>query len=220
MSSRTIKDLPLYSNNRQLSNSKEIWLVVENPNKSQFQQGVTSFREGVFDLIKSVQQQKQNTIEYYSNTRSNLNSQVNKLSLEYNVLPKVVFISLSGLSGLLIGYKRSAFRKFLYSTALATGAAALCYPKEAKEYSNHVYGCAKQTSYDLYRQYIWPDEEEQKRANKLAKKSVEQKLIDSKDTIVKLDNDSIRSAKTSKEIKGDKGQASDVDKDMYTTRSK
>lgn len=43
---------------------------------------------------------------------------------------------------------------------------------------------------------------------------------DAKDKVLKLKSDEIKSSKSGKKVVGDMGQASEADKDMYTTRSK
>ena len=57
MSSRTIKDLPLYGPTTQ-NDSKAVWLVAENKEKSQLEQVVSSFRQETFSLVKNFQQTK------------------------------------------------------------------------------------------------------------------------------------------------------------------
>jgi hypothetical protein len=214
---KKINELPLYSDN---SNSKSdaVWVVLDKQERSQLEQGISTVRLETVGLIQQFQKQKQELCQYYTNTKSNVSSQLSTLRNEHHILPKLAFISLSSLSGLLIGFRRSTFRKLVYSTALGGGALALCYPKEARVYSGQAYEFASQNAYALYRQYVWPDEAESKAKTraKQAENSVEQ-TGDAKDRVVKLDTEAIRSAKA-KEIKGDKGQSSDADKDMYTTR--
>lgn len=43
---------------------------------------------------------------------------------------------------------------------------------------------------------------------------------DAKDKVLKLKSNEIDASKSSKKVLGDMGQASEADKDMYTTRSK
>jgi hypothetical protein len=215
---KKISELPLYSDNKS-DELKAVWVVLEKQERGQLEQGISSLRQETEGLIQKFHKQRQELCQYVTNTRSSVNSQLNSLRNEHHILPKLAFISLSGLSGLLIGYRRSTFRKLVYSTVLGGGAVALCYPKEARVYSTQVYDVASKNAYALYRQYVWPDEAETKaKAKKAAESSGVEQSGNAKDKVVKLDNEAIRSAKTSKEIKGDKGQSSDADKDMYTTR--
>jgi hypothetical protein len=42
--------------------------------------------------------------------------------------------------------------------------------------------------------------------------------VTSKDKVIKMTSESIKSTQSNLNLKGDKGQSSDEDKDMYTTR--
>ena len=79
-------------------------------------------------------------------------------------------------------------------------------------------------AYQFYREYIYPDEPAAPVAVAPASVKVgdrvQQQSGDAKDKVVKLKGDEIKSSKSSKKVAGDMGQASDADKDMYTTRSK
>lgn len=219
MPGKTIKDLPLYDE-ADKSESKPVWLVLESSEKSQLEQAIATLRKETCGLMKSFQHQKDQTVQVVNQTSKTITDQVNTISTEYRLVPKLAFISLSGFSGLLLAYRRSVFRKFIYSSVLAGGAAALCYPNEAKAYSGQVSNVINKNAYQLYRQYVWPDEQEAKEKAKKPSPSVETTTTNSKDKVVKLDSESIKSAKASKEFKGDKGQSNDADQDMYTTRSK
>jgi len=96
---------------------------------------------------------------------------------------------------------------------LTTGAAAVCYPNEAKLYTNKSIDLGKQ----YYKDYVWPSNSKNTSApSPAASKS------DSKDKIVKLDSSSLDSSKSQTDSKftGSMGQSNEQDKDMYTTRSK
>ena len=229
MSAKCIKDLPLYAEESKPDETKPLWVVIGNAEKSQLEQGVTAVRQETCNLIKSFQSQREKACEYFASAEKSANDQLDRLNSS-GILPKLAFISLGGFSGFILAYRRSPLRKLTYSAVLSGAAAALCYPNEARAASNRVYAGVKKNVREAYRQYVWPEEEGQVRTaasgqssgandeKKMQQQS--QETADSKDKVVKLDNESIRSAKTSKEIKGDKGQSSDVDKDMYTTRSK
>jgi hypothetical protein len=129
---------------------------------------------------------------------------------------QVAFISLSGFSGLLIGFRRSAFRKFLYVSALSAGATAICFPNEAKQLSNQTLDLSKYYLNRVYRDYVWPtgDSKASKQPAQNAKPEAQ------KDTIVRVDANSTTDLKGSVQVKENMGQSSEQDKDMYTTRSK
>lgn len=51
------------------------------------------------------------------------------------MLPKAGAIGIGGLTGLIFGLRGGFFKKTIYATTGAMGMAAVCYPKEAAEYS-------------------------------------------------------------------------------------
>lgn len=116
----------------------------------------------------------------------------------------------------MIGFRRSALRKFFYATVLTTGAAAVCYPNEAKLYTNKTIDLGKQ----YYKDYVWPSNNKptNNNNNNNTPKATTQQPVDSKDKIVKLDSKSLESSNSN--ITGSMGQSNEQDKDMYTTRSK
>lgn len=54
---------------------------------------------------------------------------------EDNTLPKAGAIAIGGLTGLIFGLRGRIIKRTLYATTGAMGMAAICYPKEAAEYS-------------------------------------------------------------------------------------
>lgn len=60
---------------------------------------------------------------------------VNYLRKEDNTLPKAGAIGIGGLTGLIFGLRGGIIKKTIYASTGALGMAAVCYPKEAAEYS-------------------------------------------------------------------------------------
>lgn len=138
---KTIKDLPIYTDP---SSQKSLWVTIDRKQEpSSLETAVTTFRQTTCDFLSQFKHQKDEAAKLYESSARSLTGHLDYVRAETNLIPKVVFISLSGLSGLLIGFRRSSFRKFVYSGIMGTGAAALCFPKEAKEISGQVYGCTK-----------------------------------------------------------------------------
>lgn len=54
---------------------------------------------------------------------------------EDNTLPKAGAIGIGGLTGLIFGLRGGFIKRTLYMTSGVLGMAAVCYPKEAAEYS-------------------------------------------------------------------------------------
>jgi hypothetical protein len=223
MSAKSVKDLPIYSTS---SNQQELWINLSTPKseRSQLEELIRTTRESLCDFLHQFKDQREKSSKLYKESTSYLNNQLAYIRSETNIIPKLAFISLSGLSGLLIGFRRSNFRKFLYSTTLATSAAALCYPQEAKYVTNVVYNQGRKQACDLYRGFIQPNNTASKSAAKNASiikqgtTEMDNIAITSKDKVIKMTSESIKSTQSNLNLKGDKGQSSDEDKDMYTTR--
>ena len=224
MSGKTIKDLPIYADEKQQSAlaTTTMWINIEQPSRSPLETTISTIRQSTCDFMHQFKAQKEKTIELVDKTKSNANSQLEYIRSETNLVPKFVFISLSGLSGLLIGFRKSTFRKLLYTSVLTVGSASLCYPKEAKVYYDQAYGLGRKTACDIYRQYIWPDEKTKSLKSKVAKPANDAPNVASsaKDKIIQLNAHEIENTKSAIVMKGDKGQANDDDKDMYTNRTK
>lgn len=220
-SPKTIKDLPIYSD----PNSKNfVWVTIDKKHEpTTLEEGISTVRQAGCQFLSQFKHQKEETMKFYESTSNRVTQQLDYIRAETNLIPKVVFITLSGFSGLLVGFRRSSFRKFIYSSALATGATALCFPKEAKAFSTQAYDSTKQQAYQFYRDYIYPEEKSSTGKKNMAGTSIEdqvKKQVDSKDKVLQLKSDQIEASKSSKKLVGDVGQASEADKDMYTTRSK
>lgn len=197
---KTVKDLPIYSS---ANNGNEVWVQIEKE-KSDLEKGVTSFRKSVCSLMQSFKSQTENSIQLYEKNKKVLNNNLEYIRSETNLVPKVVFISLSGLSGLLIGFRRSAFRKLIYSSVLTTASASLCFPNEAKVYYKEIADYGKKQSNWIYREYIWPDTNKNKQKVAAPPSSTNSsKQENSKDKVFQLDNQAIKATK-SIEMAGDK----------------
>ena len=78
--------------------------------KNPFEAAITNVRQSTFLFLNKYNQQKENAFQFYESSRLQFRQQLDYLRQEAVVLPKIVFISLSGFSGLLIGFRRSNFR--------------------------------------------------------------------------------------------------------------
>ena len=214
---KTIKDLPIYPDENQ--SDKAIWCNIETP-RSSLETTISTIRQSTCEFMQQFKTQKEKTVAFVEQTKSNANSQLEYIRSETNLVPKLVFISLSGLSGLLIGFRKSKFRKFMYTSVLTVGATSLCYPKEAKVYYDQAYGFSKKTATEFYRDYIWPSETKSLKNKPSKTQSESSSAGNDKDKVIKLNVQDIESTKSEIVMKGDKGMSRDEDKDMYTTRSK
>lgn len=220
---KSINDLPIYNDEKSM---RQVALVNVKVEKNQLEQAITTVRQATFDFLNKYQEQKEKSLQFYDSTKKDVNEMLGYLRQESVVLPKVAFISLSGFGGLLLGFRRSSFRKILYSGALTTTATALCFPNQTKVYANQASQYAKENAEKIYRTYIWPTEEPKKTVSKepienekktVVKKNSETVVANGKDQIIKLDGAEGNSKRV---LEGDIGQANLDDQDMYTTRGK
>lgn len=211
---KTIADLPIYPASNQTP--KELWVLIDNPNKSDLESGISAVRQGTCSAVKQLQSATRQVSDYFQTTKVSADKKLSYLRSESTVLPKFAFISLSTMSGLLIGFKKSAFKKALYCTLLGAGSTALVFPNEFKGIKNQTCETVSGEAKQLYRTYIWP--EEKSKFSKVQKVTV----IDSsnvKDKVIKLDKEELTNAAKSSVV-GNKGMSNDDDSDMYTTREK
>lgn len=154
---KSINDLPIYDDEKSALNRQVVLVRVEHQ-KNAFEEAITSARRATFDFLNKYREQKEKSLELYDKTKNDLNQKLDYLRQESVVLPKIVFISLSGFGGLLLGFRRSNFRKILYSGALTTTATALCFPNQTRVYTNKARQLASENAEFIYRTYIWPSE--------------------------------------------------------------
>jgi hypothetical protein len=207
-----VKELPLYSTDY---GRKSVFVNLVH-DKTDFERGITQVRQVAFDFVDKFSETKERVIRFYETGVAHTQSTLDYVRSETNILPKLTFITLSGLGGLLVGFRRSKFRKFLYSASFGTGALALCYPNETRIYSKNAYDWTLNKTKSLYEQYT--TKEESNRTSQVPK--IETPKIVNTNPKDQVFNYTPANETASKEaiIEGDKGQASDEDSDMYTTR--
>jgi len=73
--------------------------------------------------------------ESITESKQNIEWLIDYLRQEDNTLPKAGAIGIGALTGLIFGLRGGFFKKTIYATTGALGMAAVCYPKEASEYT-------------------------------------------------------------------------------------
>ena len=215
----SINDLPIYKLKE--ASKKEILVQLDGKQQDEpgmFSDFIRSTRQSACSLVKSFQSETDSVITYVDKTEKNVISQLNYIQNDTNIIPKFVFISLAGFGGMLLGFRRSKLRKLFYGVTFGTAAAALCYPKEAKIYSGQAYELGKAKVQQLYREFNAQQGDKAKQPVASKPATIEVSAPSAKDKLVKLDASAIKSGGAAPSISGDKGQSSDADKDMYTTR--
>ena len=213
-SSKTISDLSIYGSDS--IQPKEIWVSIPNSEKSQLETAISTVRQTACSMVKAFKGQTKEMNKFVDANKKEADDKLSYLRSESTILPKVAFISLSTLSGFLIGFRRSTARKLLYSATLGTATTALCYPNEAKNITSQVSGMASNQFNVFYRTYVWPENKTKKETVAKPQPAV---VENSKDKVIKLNKEDLKSSSNSTVV-GNKGMSNDDDQDMYTTRSK
>lgn len=127
-----ISQLPLYG-----SPKEEVVVLPEKI--STFRSGVSVVRQQVFGWWQSVEGTANKVGDVYSTGKAHTISTVDYIRTEDGVLPRMAIITLSGLGGVVLGYRGGVVRKTLFGTAAAFAATTLCYPNEAVEISKSTF---------------------------------------------------------------------------------
>ncbi|BFZ21581.1 hypothetical protein BsWGS_24620 [Bradybaena similaris] len=122
-------------------------------------------------------------------------------------LPRVAFIAVAGMGGIVLGYRGGILRKLTYGSIAAVSCAAVCYPKRTVELSQASLDNVKElwkenVGEDLLEKY-WPFHKDNQ--NEASEPSSSNHKTEGNDKHSGL--------------KGDPGQSNPADKDLYSTRS-
>lgn len=119
------------------------------------EEGFRAVRESIQSVTGSISDQKGQLSAYYEHAKdqtkcefcikffkqfsktnfSNISVVRDYLNEEDNTLPRAGAIAVGGLAGLIFGLRGGFFKKLIYTSIGAGGVASICYPKEAKIYS-------------------------------------------------------------------------------------
>ncbi|KAK2158823.1 hypothetical protein LSH36_163g03005 [Paralvinella palmiformis] len=133
-------------------------------------------------------------------------------------IPRAAFITVSGLGGLVAGYRGGIFRKAFYASIGMAAAASICYPDQAVDISKQAWIFTKEQAKEFWRPVKMPDRDGYviKTEHIVAKQTEEKISTPEKDVVVVAE----KTEPTSKvQPKVDHGMSNPEDKDMYTTRS-
>ena len=200
---RTLKDISVYD----LKDSQSIFVSLDIDDRDRLEKLISGTRQGVCNVVQKFNNQIDTTKQMIQKTKTEVNNKLEYIRSETRILPKITFISLSGFGGLLLAFKHSNARKIIYSGTAATVATALCYPNQTKLYTRKTTEFTKNKAQYVFT-YIWPK-----------KKESEVVFKNPKDKFIQLDGQESFKEFNIK-IEEDKGQSSDEDEDMYSTRSK
>ncbi|XP_050026549.2 MICOS complex subunit MIC27 isoform X1 [Dermacentor andersoni] len=123
-------ELPLYSCP---SENVEYELVEEPP--GQVENAVHYVRTSLSPYYSAVESASERVGDLYTTAIEHSKSSYEYVTREENMVSRAMAISLGGLTGIVLGARGGIFKKLIYGSVGATAAAAACYPKEARKFS-------------------------------------------------------------------------------------
>lgn len=115
------------------SDNVEYELVEEPP--GQVENAVHYVRTSLSPYYSAVESASERVGHIYTTAVEHSKSSYEYVTREENMVARAMAISLGGLTGIILGARGGMFKKLIYGTVGATAAAAACYPKEAKQFS-------------------------------------------------------------------------------------
>lgn len=137
-------DLPLYGDDKQCSHCVKKKALSDLPeDKGMLEETITCARKELWLLMDQAKVIKGEVAEGLSYAINSANDGLQFLRKEENFVPRMGAIGVGGLAGFIYSLRKGRFRRMLYTTLGAGAMAALCYPREAQEYSRLVYDQAR-----------------------------------------------------------------------------
>ncbi|XP_014287946.1 uncharacterized protein Mic26-27 isoform X2 [Halyomorpha halys] len=144
-------DLPLYGDDKQCSHCLQKKASADSiEDKGVLEETITCVRKELWLLMDQTKVIKGELAEALSHVIGSANEGLHFLRKEENFAPRMGAIGIGGLTGFVYGLRKGMFRRLLYTTIGAGTMAALCYPREAQEYSRFVYEQARMYSMIAY----------------------------------------------------------------------
>lgn len=99
------------------------------------EEGFRTIRESVQSVTGSISDQKGHLSGYIEHAKDQTKFVRDYLNQEDNSVPRAGAIAMGGLAGMIFGLRGGFFKKLVYTSVGAGGIASICYPKEAKVYT-------------------------------------------------------------------------------------
>ncbi|XP_064652265.1 MICOS complex subunit MIC27-like [Lineus longissimus] len=186
-------ELPLYEN----PHKRVVEFVLDEPNT--YTSTISTVRQQTCKVMTSLKDTSDILAEKYGIAKAHTLDLVNYIQDDPGYIPRAAVITVAGLGGIIVGYKRGVLRKAFYAVFGMTAAGALCYPNQALDISQQAYTRVKQQAQDLW---------EQKPSSKKKKLAKTTQVVETKKDEKPVDSSLV-----------DMGQSKPEDKDMYSTRS-
>ncbi|CAH1183202.1 unnamed protein product [Phaedon cochleariae] len=102
---------------------------------SALENAIRTTRQTITKYSDEISAYKRVAVEQFDKSKENVEWLVDYLREEDNTMPKAGAVGIGALTGLIFGLRGGLFKKTLYATTGALGMGAVCYPKQATEYS-------------------------------------------------------------------------------------
>lgn len=226
-----ISDLPVYEEPK----LPEYKLILED---SALEPYITPMRESVWNVWDSLNEQRQIVTDKVMVGRAHTMQFVTYLQEDAGAVPRAFFITISGLGGIVAGYRGGMVRKALYSTLALASASALCYPHQAIDISSKAWGETKAQGKKVYIVVFprTPDKNStaekfeqfvEKKFRRIAKdtepafqvaEETSKQIVEKVTQVMNIEEGDEKATEDGEEKLEDHGQSSAEDKHMYTTR--
>ncbi|KAK9504109.1 hypothetical protein O3M35_010521 [Rhynocoris fuscipes] len=128
-------DLPLYVEDGTKKCVDCVDTSAPPPEETIFTETIKCARKEIWFLMEQLKIVQKEVVTSLQSFREQSEDVVSFLREESNFAPRMGAIAVGGLTGYILALRRGIFRKLIYTTVGSTSIAALCYPKEAKAYS-------------------------------------------------------------------------------------
>ncbi|KAK3883234.1 hypothetical protein Pcinc_012435 [Petrolisthes cinctipes] len=136
-------DLPIYENPEEVLDFE-----YHGHERTALEENIGVVRKEVEGVLESTRAARERVGQIYETSKAHSMATVDYITDEENVMPRAGAITIGGLAGLIIGARRrgSLVKKVLYTSTGVATAASLCYPRQAYQVSQKVYGQVKDYS--------------------------------------------------------------------------
>jgi hypothetical protein len=172
---------------------------------SSFHKKVSATRKWTWSYLDSIQDSTNQVKDKYEIAKAHASGTLTYIHDDQSVVARAAIITVSGLGGIVAGYKGGAIRKTLYAATALAAASSICYPQQALTVGKEGYHLAADFASTTYND-LFDSTGSKKPATKMTQQSK------------KPETEEKPAAKNPNSLKMDFGMSKPEDKDMYTTR--
>lgn len=176
-----------------------------------FHRQVSRARKWTWNYLESIQETTDKAKSTYAVAKAHTLDFLTYIQEDASVLPRAAIITVSGLGGIVAGYRGGVVKKTVLAAGAMTAAAAVCYPREATDISKYGWNVASEFATATYTYHDWFDS-----SAKTEKPQQQQHKQVEDSAAASASKDS--SPKENLRPQMDFGMSKPEDKDMYTTR--